>query len=290
MQRDIFGDIRFKVGLHIHTNLSDGKVTPERSAEIYKAAGFDAIAITDHWKYYEQTELAGLTIIPGCEYNVGASDTSVDVMHIVGVGMKSAPELTKGVSTRQEIIDGIREKGGLAILAHPAWSLNTPEETMRLSGFSAVEIYNTVSDEGQSSRPYSGCFVDLLSNAGVSYPLVATDDTHYYNGIDNTRSYIMVKAASADPDDLLDAIHRGDFYATQGPEIHVRREGDMVIAESSACTMINFLSNSAWCPDRMYRGANLTHAEYKIKAWDKWVRVEVKDSRGNYAWSNIITI
>ena len=50
MYKDIFGKTRQKVGLHIHTTNSDGRATPEESAEIYKAHGYDAIAFTDHNK------------------------------------------------------------------------------------------------------------------------------------------------------------------------------------------------------------------------------------------------
>ena len=75
MFKDMNGDNRYKVGLHTHTTLSDGRVSPEEAAKIYKAAGYDALAITDHWKYYPEGELEGLLIISGCEYNMGASDT-----------------------------------------------------------------------------------------------------------------------------------------------------------------------------------------------------------------------
>ncbi len=279
----------YKVGLHIHTTISDGRVSVEEAARIYKEAGFDAIAITDHWKFHGEDEIDGLKIISGCEYNLGASDTSLDVMHIVGIGMESDPELTRADS-RQKVIDTIIEKGGMAILAHPAWSLNTPEEAMELKGFSAVEIYNTVSNVNQSSRPYSGYFVDLLANKGVIYPLVATDDTHYYNGEDETKSFICVKAESGSAEDILEAIKKGDFYASQGPQLLVRREGDKIIAHCSECIMIDFLSNSAWGADRITRGENLTYAEYRIKDHDKWVRVEVHDKDGNYAWSNTIKV
>ena len=286
---DINGDKRYKVGLHLHTTLSDGKVSPEEAASIYKKAGFDAIAITDHWKFYGEDEINGLKIMSGCEYNMGSKDTSVDVMHIVGVGMENAPKVTKSDS-RQKVIDAIIEKGGMAILAHPAWSLNTTEEVMALNGISAVEIYNTVSNVNQSSRPYSGYFVDMLANKGVSYPLVATDDTHYYNGEDETKSFICVKAQSGSVKDILDAIKQENFYASQGPQLLVRQEGEKIIAHCSECIMIDFLSNAAWGEDRITRGENLTYAEYRIKEHDKWVRVEVKDKDGNYAWSNIIKV
>ena len=64
MYKDIFGKTRQKVGLHIHTSNSDGRATPEESAEIYKAHGYDAIAFTDHNKYNDRNEFEGITGIP----------------------------------------------------------------------------------------------------------------------------------------------------------------------------------------------------------------------------------
>ena len=290
MQKDIFGECRYKVGLHIHTDVSDGKLSSQEAAKIYKSAGFDAVAFTDHWVYGEETEIDGLKIISGCEYNLGASDTSIDVIHIVGVGMNKDPEIIRSTATRQGVVDSIKANGGIAIWAHPAWSLNSLNDTTTVCGFDAVEIYNTVSNVYQSSRPYSGYFVDVLANNGIVYPLIATDDTHYYNGEDETRSYIMVKAPSNSQADIVSAILRKDFYATQGPELHIKREGDIVVVDCSPCAMINFLSNIAWAPDRITKGENLTHAEYRIKDCEKWIRAEVLDKDGNYAWSNIIEI
>ncbi len=290
MIQDVFGNVRYKVGLHVHTTNSDGKVSPEESARIYKEAGFDAIALTDHWFYHGEDELSGLKIISGCEYNMGASDTAVDVMHIVGVGMKNDPEIDRATASRQDVIDSIRRAGGIAILAHPAWSLNTPAHAKELTGFAAMEIYNTVSDAGQSSRPYSGYFTDLLANEGIAYSQIATDDAHYYDGSDATRSYIMVNAESDSTEDLLRAVEAGNFYATQGPELHVKREGDKIIVDCSPCVKIAMFSNASWAPHRVSRGEALTHWEYPLHKCDKWVRAEVKDADGNEAWSNVIFV
>ena len=46
---DIEGNKRYKINLHTHTTISDGRKTPEQVAEIYRAAGYDMIAFTDHW-------------------------------------------------------------------------------------------------------------------------------------------------------------------------------------------------------------------------------------------------
>lgn len=281
--------MEYKIGLHTHTNLSDGRRCPEEVAKIYKEAGYDAIAITDHWKYYPDGELEGLKIFSGCEYNIGVSDTSDIVMHIVALGMKEDPCIEKGVSP-QETIDKIKKVGGKAVLAHPAWSLNSVEQIKSLHGFDMLEIYNSVSNTHQSTRPYSGYIVDLLANVGISFPLTATDDAHYYDGTDETKSFIMVDAESLEWNAVANAISDRRFYASQGPELKARRDGGRIIVDCSECERIVFCSNLSWSNDRVYNGSGLTHAEYDIKENEKWVRVEIRDAEGKEAWSNIFDI
>lgn len=285
-----FGLDWYKVGLHIHTNLSDGKLSPEEVSKKYKEAGFDAIAITDHWKYHEAGEICGLKIISGCEYNLGAADTSAGVMHIVGIGMTTPPLLSSNTAQRQEVIDKINANGGMAILAHPAWSLNSVQDVKALNGFSLLEIYNSVSNAHFSSRPYSGYLVDVLANNGIILPLIATDDAHFYDGTDDMKSYIWVNSKSDSPEDLLDAIRKQKFYSSQGPELLVTREKDKILVDCSACIMVDFLTNASIAKGKTVRGENLTHAEYTVKEFEKWLRVEIHDENGNYAWSNVINL
>lgn len=279
----------YKVGLHIHTTISDGKVTPERMARIYKNAGYDAVAMTDHWNYHDFDKIEDLEIISGCEYNLGSSNTIHDVMHIVGFGMKKDPKIERNAAP-QAVIDAINGVDGFAVLAHPHWSLNDKSDILPLKGFAAVEIYNAVSEAVMSNRAYSGYIIDSLANDGMYLPIIATDDAHYYNGHDNTRGFVMVAAKSGSAEDILAALKAGDFYASQGPHLEVCREGDKIIARCSPCVTIAFMSNSAWAPDRMVRGDSVTCAEYTVKDFEKWLRVEVCDRAGNFAWSNIIEL
>ena len=285
MYKDIFGNERAKIALHIHTARSDGHVGFDEAIEIYREAGFDAIAITDHWKTASYERREGITVLSGCEYNVGSKGT--DVYHIVSLMTESEPQNLNTYSTPQEIIDEIHRCGGLAVLAHPAWSLNTPEDIMKLSGIDATEIYNSVSDVGMSYRPDSSLIVDMLGARGVLYPLLATDDAHYYGGLDNCRSYIMARCDPTDEASVKAAIKSGDFYATQGPEIHLSREGNVFRVDSSPVSMIAFASDLVWAPGRVYRGEGLTHAEYTATS-DGFVRAFVIDGQGRYAWSNAI--
>ncbi len=289
MFKDKQGNTWYKVGLHIHTTLSDGRKSPEEMAEIYKNAGFDAVAITDHWKFYPEGEINGLSILSGCEYNIGTADCIEGVMHIVGLGIHSDPSIPRDADA-QAIIDGIKKAGGLAILAHPAWSLNTVEETKKLNGFFGTEIYNTVSGINQSDRPYSGHFADSLANQGICFPLLATDDTHYYDGNDETKSFVYIKAESNRPQALLSALQKGDFFSSQAPWLSIEKQENKIKLTTSPCSKIVFFSNASFAPDRIVRGENLTEAVYPLKPFEKWVRVEVTDQKGNCAWSNYITL
>lgn len=289
MYTDIFGKKRMKLGLHIHTTESDGHKTPEEAAKIYKDAGYDAIAITDHWKVSKECELSGLRIISGCEYHKG-EDSKYGVYHIVALGMEGEPGIEKA-DTPQGIVDKIRAAGGLPVIAHPAWSLNSVEQIKAVHGFGATEIYNTISGMFSSNRPYSGEIVDLLANNGIILPLLATDDVHHYEG-DETRSYIMLDVSDGmtDTRSILKKIGEARFYATQGPEIHIEKTDEGVLCRCSPVCEISFFSQSVWNESRMHRGENLTEALYQPYDFERWIRCEVTDKDGNKAWSSIISI
>lgn len=147
--------------LHMHTTRSDGRLPFEQAAALYEREGYDFIAVTDHWVVSEKgrTE-GGMLLLSGCEYNTG-STVAEGVYHIVGIGMKKRPMLARDQEGlyAQEIIDAITESGGLAVLAHPAWSLNSAEKVAGLHGLCGTEIYNSTSDFPMNARPYAGLFV-----------------------------------------------------------------------------------------------------------------------------------
>ena len=308
MFTDMLGKSRLKINLHTHTTLSDGHKTPEEAATIYAAAGYDAIALTDHWVYGPSQTLSGLDIISGCEYHVTGVDSETGAMvvfHIVGLGMERDPELPvalkmeddEGVYDRARlIIDGIQKTGGMAVLAHPAWSLNTPAMLRKLGGFEATEIYNSVSDFGMSDRPYSGQIVDMLASAGHCYPLLATDDTHHYTG-DECRGAVCVEADAVRKLGLVGALRAERFYASMGPEVHLERTSeDTVRLVCSPVVKIAFLSNLVWTQGRMVRAKSpdtpLTEATFTLRPdrGERYVRAEVTDAEGRVGWSNIIRI
>lgn len=287
---DMFGQTRLKMNLHLHTTDSDGGKSPEEAAAIYRAAGYDIIAITDHWKYTASGEIGGLRIFSGAEYNIGGQNGADGVFHILALGCGREPAIGRDFQA-QAIIDEIRRCQGLPVLAHPAWSLNRVEQLDGLEGIEATEIYNSVSDAGESSRPYSGEFVDCAACKGLQYPLIADDDTHMYDGSDETLSYIMLACGpEASNGEILDAIRRKAFYASQGPEVHIFREGNQITVKCSPVSRISFFSNSIWARGRCVRGSGLTEAVCTVAPFETFIRAEVTAPDGKKAWTNMIDL
>ncbi len=301
MYTDKNGKTYLKINLHTHTTLTDGHKSPAEAAAIYRVAGYDAIAITDHWVYTPAGELDGLPLISGCEYNISGPESEggvEEIYHIVALdcarepvlSRKMADDRTPGIRSRaRAIIDAIHEAGGLAVLAHPAWSLNTPEQMMSIGNYDATEIYNSVSDWGMSDRPYSGLLIDEAAMRGWRAPLLATDDTHYYDG-DHCRGFIMLEEEAYRNLGFAEAVRQNCFYASMGPQILAfERVSDSEIHLScSPVAKIAFLSDAVWTAGRMVRGANLTEATYALKPHETFLRVEITDAEGRMAFSKIL--
>lgn len=292
MELDKQGRRWYKGNLHAHTTVTDGKMSPEDCIKLYQSKGYDFLAITDHWQWRAGEMQDNMLMISGVEYNIGGADVLKGVYHIIAAGMKQPAALEKKEPehTVQEIIDAIHAEDGIAILAHPAWSLNISGEVMQYHGFDGVEIYNSVSGVPWNARPYSGQFVDELACRGYYLPCMAADDCHFYNG-DQTKSYLMVQAEELTRESILSAIRKGDFYATQGPRFEsITVEDGKVIVKCSPVKDIVFYSNLVYHKDRCTRGEGVTYAESNINPQETYIRVELVDENGNCAWSSPIPL
>ena len=58
----------YKGNLHSHTTVSDGKMTPEQSVEVYKEHGYNFLALSEHdiyTDYRKQYNTDNFIMIPG---------------------------------------------------------------------------------------------------------------------------------------------------------------------------------------------------------------------------------
>ncbi len=288
--------------LHCHSTRSDGALSPEEVCRRYRAEGYDFIALTDHYVGVYDYPLVdttpfrseGFTTILGAELHSGAMENG-ELWHILAVGLPldfpktgshdfhATPEQETGPDLAARAVAA----GAFVTIAHPHWSGMTPADARSITAAHAVEIYNHGSAVA-ADRGDGGTIADLLVSEGRDVTLIATDDSHFADP-DYFGGWTMVKAEKNTPDALLAALKRGDFYSSQGPEIHdFRVEGDRVILETSAVEWVIALGfgSSSNC----LHGKSMTRVELILK-WQPdtpWIRVVVIDAAGRRAWTNPI--
>ena len=279
----------YKGNTHMHTTISEGRLAPEDAIELYRAKGYDFLAITDH-RIMSYSRMDGnILLTGGVEFDYMLADQCI---HIIGIGMMGEPKLDppmRGASA-QDAIDAINSLDGLAILAHPAWSLNTLAETMPLNGLSAMEIYNSTSGiPWNAARADSSSFVDITYTHGKYTPVVAADDSHTYTG-EHTRSFTYVNAKELTLDSIKEAMRAGRMYASQGPRFtQIELTDKALIVDCEPTRRAIFYSNLPWAGQRTFQNADgspITHVEYPLKRNETYIRVQLDDDNGNSAWSS----
>jgi 3',5'-nucleoside bisphosphate phosphatase len=139
--------------LHAHTTFSDGELAPAELVDLYGAAGFDVLAITDHVcraadprggarsvcaadhrRYLAVIEaeaerarrVYGLLVIPGLELTYEDEDPRRSA-HAVAVGLRSWVGVDRGLDSA---LEAARAAGAALIAAHP-YTLQATESAPR---------------------------------------------------------------------------------------------------------------------------------------------------------------
>lgn len=160
-------------------------------------------------------------------------------IHLGGINLQTLIPPQHGTSvveTMQRNVDAVlkqRQETGVPMFPH----INHPnfhyaisaQDMIELHGERFFEVYNghpLVYNEGDSAHIGIEQMWDLINIAYFekNQPLLlglGTDDTHNYHqfgpGFSNSgRGWVMVRASSLDPHALIDAMERGDFYASSG--------------------------------------------------------------------------
>ncbi len=278
----------YKGNLHTHTTESDGSISLADCIKIYQEKGYDFLSITDHRKYYAGFESDDFIVLPGTEFHYHEMEAR-KAFHITGLNIKHEIP-TDDSSKPQYVIDKINQAGGIAVMAHPAWSLLTHDDTMGLTGLTGLEIYNTIS-AAYSSRGYSDTYADVLASKGCVLQLLAVDDAHFYDK-DAFKGWIMLQSDEFNADAITESIRQGRFYSSQGPEFkQITKNDDSITVVTSEVASISFISDTFYARERIVEADGLiTKASYKIMPTDRVIRVELTDAAGKKAWSNYIKV
>lgn len=288
--------------LHTHSTLSDGILSPEEVCRRYRAEGYDFLALTDHFigRYgYPIADTTGFrsrgfTTLLGAELHSGKMGNG-ELWHILAVGLpadfapSNSPDFlpVAGQETAEELCARAVAAGAFVAIAHPQWSGLTLADARGIVSTHAVEIYNHGCAMG-CDRPDGFGIADLLLTEGRHLSLIATDDAHFSEP-DHFGGWVMVKATENTPEALLSALKQGDFYSTQGPELHdVVLDGHQVIVESSAIRSAIAIGQGTGA--KGVHGQSMTRSVIPLERLNDspWIRVSVIDAAGKRAWSNPI--
>jgi hypothetical protein len=276
----------FKGNLHTHTTQSDGLLTPEQAIAWYRERGYDFIAITDHWVLSRGQGLA-----PNGDFiTLSGAELHGDSYHMLALGIPALPD--QGLADDPQVMAAqVLAMGGLPFIAHPYWTGQTSAEVALIKGILGIEVFNSVCEK-QVGRGYAGVHWDDLLAQGLRLGGLAVDDVHWKYG-EEGQGFVMVRAERLDEPSILEALRRGHYYASTGPQINdlqiVRQEdGSLALqVRCSPCRSITFHASGPRgrrfeAPD----GGLLDSASWPIHAEQVYLRVECRDAQGNIAWTN----
>jgi hypothetical protein len=294
----------YKGNLHTHTNLSDGKLTPRETIDIYKENGYCFLGISDHmvYGYYPEYEDEHFLSIPASEIHTFENGVA---HHLLAVGDPATTKIPEGKVDPalnqmevQDLIDHIRGQHNLAIYCHPYWSRTRIEQIVSLKDIVGIEIYNHECEmEWKSGN--AEVFYDHLCWHGRRVWCFGTDDTH---SKDYTLcgGYITVKTDDFSHRGILKAIKEGSFFASsarkgaQAPRIlDFICEDGVAKLSSDPCRDVYFYFGCSMDPKVWSYSYKATHAkpenpicyvEHEIPQDAKYVKVSIQDFSGYNSW------
>lgn len=320
MRADPFdGDgVWLRCALHAHSTESDGDLAPRALMAAYEAAGFDVLAVTDHWRLTSVPSTPALLSLPAAELTADVEKPGMTADVLV-YGIEAVPD-DPGGDRRNWMVNEeehweqrtfasiscaaayAREQGAVAFVAHPYWTGLDAAPILDAEGVAGLEVYNA-SGETECGRGDSSMVWDAALERGRTLFGIATDDTHVAR-LDVGRAWTHVRAADRSPDAVVAALREGRFYASAGPTLHhVHRDGAAIEVRCSPCRAVVLQMErehgcSVVAGPRGRRDGRIleTDGEGLITravvespwAAPRFVRVRAVDAEGQSAWTNAL--
>jgi hypothetical protein len=289
-----------RCALHAHTTNSDGELAPELLVRHYEWAGFDVLAITDHWVRTVEPSTERLLVIPGTELNAQAGGPEHDA-HVLAIGLDTDPELPSGsFAPLPEVVRWIADHGAVPYLAHTYWSGLRTDQFEDCEGLVGIEVYNA-GCQLEVGRGDSSIHWDEALERGRLLYAIAADDSHH-PGYDSSLAWVWARCAERSQDAVLEALRDGLFYGSTGPVIRgLELDEEGVTVRCSPAQSVTLYAgrrtgarvnagrlgypHAARVLERDDDGA-IVAARLERPFKPPYGRVEVADAAGRKAWTN----
>ena len=293
-----------RCALHAHTTNSDGEMAPDKLVRHYDWAGYDVLAITDHWFRTAEPSTNGLLVIPSAELNAQAGGPQHDA-HVLALGIETDPQQPEDAfASLSEVVARVRAEGGVPYLAHTYWSGLRTEQFEECDGLVGLEIFNA-GCELEVGRGDSTVHWDEALERGRLLYGIAADDSHH-PGYDSGFASVWARCADRTQAAVLDALREGRFYSSAGPEIHeLALDDGWATVRCSPAASVTILAGRRrgaranagrlGYPHRaeiLERDADglITAVRLERPRDAPYGRLEVADTRGRRAWTNPLWI
>lgn len=300
------GRKRFRANLHCHSTFSDGDFTPEQIKTEYMKRGYSIVAFTDHNRYFSHPELTDSTFLALYGFETDISDRTqtndnnfVPCYHFCSIskdGLSSydvpaLPAYRDGDGVN-EYIARLKDDGFLVAYNHPFWSLQCYDDYKILKGLYAMEIFNYSAYIDGVDGNQTSCYNDML-RLGNRLSCIMTDDNHDRKPIgspynDSFGGYTVIYARSLNYGDVTDALEKGEFYCSMGPEIfELRYESGKVSIVCSPAQRISFSTLGRRGGVKLASpGGTVTCAEFDVFEDDRLFMLEIVAPDGKRAHTN----
>lgn len=292
----------FKGNTHTHTLNSDGDSTPDEVVRWYREHGYHFLVLTDHNFLTSVDSLNALhgadqtfLVVKGEEVTDGFGGKP---LHVNGIDIARAVPPQEGgsvVDVLQRNVNAIRKENGVPHINHPnfRWAITT-DELRQVRNNKLFEIFNghpQVNNLGGGGVPGLEEIWDAILSSGRLLYGIAVDDAHTFKEPGNPdvagpgRGWVMVRASRLEPRPLLEALERGDFYASTGVILEdvIADEKTMTVKvkpDAWARYRIQFIGKGG----RVLREVAEPSATYEISGDEGYVRARVLESNGRIAW------
>ena len=298
----------YKGNTHTHTLNSDGDSTPDEVVRWYREHGYRFLVLTDH---NFLTSVDALNALHGADeqFRVIRGEEVTDrfdgkPIHVNGLDVSAAVAPQGGTSVvdvLQRNVDAIRRVDGVPHINHPnyGWAI-TADELRQVRNTRLFEIFNGhphVNNAGGGGVPSLEETWDQILSAGAWLYGIAVDDAHTFKQPGNPsvagpgRGWIAVRAPRLDTRAILEAIERGDFYASTGVEL-----AEYEASTASIRVVVRGTSYSKYRIQFIGRGGQLLRevsegsAVYRFSGTEGYVRAKVIESNGQIAWCQPVAV
>jgi hypothetical protein len=293
----------YKGNTHTHTLNSDGDSTPDEVTTWYRAHGYQFLVLSDH---NVLTNVDGLNAVHGAsdQFLVIKGEEVTDrfgdkPIHVNGLDVSSLVEPQHGSSVLdvvQRTVDAIRKADGIPHINHPnfGWAI-TADDLQAVRNDKLFEIYNghhQVNNAGGGGVPGMEEVWDRILSSGQLIYGLADDDAHVFKQPGNPnvpgpgRGWVFVRAERLAARPIVEALDRGDFYASTGVELSDYRVTDKGITitikpDPYSKYRVQFIGRNG----TILSEAISSPAVYEFKGNELYVRAKILESNGRFAWT-----